>query len=179
MLYRPRAHDEISVVVMPIMARPHVRTAPGFKGRARSSCRDVFLGHGHRDQREHRPNDPEARGAPMPYGPHALWPSATQRTRLADHLTYSQKRRHPQGEERTRACRASAYEGVPQPPTCAVHLARPAGPPAAGALLSCKPEHKRKAVTAIVESPRSQRWLLPPQRTSQKSPPHTPTPSRG
>jgi len=79
---------------------------------------DLFLGAPEQSiggHREHRPNDPEARGAPMPYGPHALWPSRTQRTRLADHLTYSQKRRRPQGEERTRACRASPMKGCHSP----------------------------------------------------------------
>src|ERR1700730_10432674 len=34
-------------------------------------------------------------------------------------------------------------------------------------------------VTEIVEPPRPQRWLLLLQRTSQKGPPHTPTPIRG
>jgi hypothetical protein len=107
-------------------------------------------------------------GPPTPWSPCSM---RTQRTRLADHLTYSQKRRRPQGEERTRACRASAYEGVPQPP-------RPAGPPAAGALLSCKPEHKRKGHSDR-RTTSTPGMAAAAAKTSQKGPPHTPRPIPG
>jgi hypothetical protein len=45
--------------------------------------------------------------------------------------------------------------------------------------LACEHARIEEGVTEIVEPPRSQRWLLPPQRTSQKGSPHTPTPIRG
>src|ERR1700730_15165692 len=50
----------------------------------------------------------------------------------------------PPGGRTDQSLPSFAYEGVPQPPTSAVHLARPAGPSPAGALLSCKPERKKK-----------------------------------
>jgi hypothetical protein len=100
-----------------------------------------FLGHGHKGHKEHRPNDPEARGPPMP-----LWSPCS--------MALEDAQSHLHGH-----CSPAAVNIAPGP-----HLR------------TCTQE---EGVTGIVEAPRPQRWLPLLQRTSQKSPPHTPTPSRG
>src|SRR6202048_4678121 len=66
----------------------------------------------------------------------------------------------------------ASLEAPTTQPRCCERCARPQGV----GLRRCTQE---EGVKGTVEPPRPPRWLLLPQKTSQKSPPHTPTPIRG
>jgi hypothetical protein len=79
----------------------------------------------------------------------------------------------PARHKRTPPC---LFAGIPPlQPRCRERCARAPQQPCP----ACERARKRKAVTEIVEPPPPQRWLPLLQRTSQKGPPHTPTPIQG